>query len=153
MDNNDGRLTAKGEELANAFMFFITYISRKQLIRIPRELGLRIVREQIFFHKKLEKLPNAELKEWIPKTKVAGKIKDKTYNIYNYLIKKNEKDIIALLARFQESLNSDEIRDLLDEARSSPLFKLRVVLQQWLGNYQRCLSLFFQIRSIKADVF
>lgn len=28
-DLNDGKITAKGEELSNAFMFFITYISRK----------------------------------------------------------------------------------------------------------------------------
>ena len=61
-------MTAKGEELANSFMFFITHISRKQIIKIPEELGLRIVTEQIFFHKKLLKLPKEELKELIPKT-------------------------------------------------------------------------------------
>jgi hypothetical protein len=143
MSANEGRISAKGEELSNAFMFFITYISRKPSVRIPEELGLRIVKDQIFFHKKLLKLPNNELKELIPKTQVARKIKDKTYNIYNYLIKKNEKDVIQLLTRYQDGLAADKIRDLLDEAKSAPLFKLRVVLQQWLGNYQRCLSLFF----------
>jgi hypothetical protein len=69
------------------------------------------------------------LKELIPKTKEARKIKDKTYNIYNYLIKKNEKDVIQLLTRYQDGLAADKIRDLLDEAKSAPLFKLRVVLQ------------------------
>jgi hypothetical protein len=75
-------------------MFFITQISRKSIVKIPEELGLRIVEEQIFFHKKLLRLPMEELKELIPKTQVARKIKDKTYNIYTYLIKKNEKDVI-----------------------------------------------------------
>lgn len=75
-------------------MFFITQISRKSIVQIPEELGLRIVEEQIFFHKKLLRLPMEELKELIPKTQVARKIKDKTYNIYTYLIKKNEKDVI-----------------------------------------------------------
>lgn len=128
MDANDGRVSAKGEELANAFMFFVTHISRKALIKIPEELGLRIVKEQIFFHKKLLKLPKEELKELIPKTKVARKIKDRTYNIYTYLIKKNEKDVIQLLNRFQNVLSAEKIRDLLEEAKSAPLFKLRVVL-------------------------
>jgi len=128
MDANDGRVSAKGEELANAFMFFVTHISRKALIKIPEELGLRIVKEQIFFHKKLLKLPKEELKELIPKTQVARKIKDRTYNIYTYLIKKNEKDVIQLLNRFQDVLSAEKIRDLLEEAKSAPLFKLRVVL-------------------------
>lgn len=78
MDSNEGRLTAKGEELQNAFMFFITHISRKSIIVIPEELGLRIVNYQIFFHKKLLKLPKDELKDLIPKTQIARKIKDKT---------------------------------------------------------------------------
>ena len=143
-------------------MFFVTHISRKQLIKIPEELGLRILKEQIFFHKKLVRLPKEELKELIPKklelkqsTKVAKKPKEnKTYNIYTYLIKKNEKDVIQLLSRFQDVLSAEKIRDLLEEANSAPLYKLRVVLYQWLGNYQRCLSLFFQNHSpIKADVF
>jgi hypothetical protein len=94
MEANEGGLTSKGEELSNSFMFFITHISRNKLIQIPLYLGVRVVKEQIFFHKKLLKLPNNELKELIPKTQSARKIKDKTYNIYNYLIKKNEKDVI-----------------------------------------------------------
>jgi hypothetical protein len=86
-------------------MFFVTHVGRKPIIKIPEELGLRIVKEQIFFHKKLLKLPKEELKELIPKTKVISskekvgsadmkKIKDKTYFIYTFLIKKNEKDVI-----------------------------------------------------------
>jgi hypothetical protein len=59
-------------------MFFITHISRKDLIIIPEELGLRIIIDQIFFHKKLLKLPRDELKDLIPKTKISSKIKDKT---------------------------------------------------------------------------
>lgn len=45
MDSHDGKVSVKGEELQNAFMFFITHISRKQIINIPEELGLRIVKE------------------------------------------------------------------------------------------------------------
>jgi hypothetical protein len=86
-------------------LFFVTRVGRKPIIKIPEELGLRIVKEQIFFHKKLLKLPKEELKELIPKTKVISskekvgsadikKIKDKRYFIYTYLIKKNEKDVI-----------------------------------------------------------
>jgi hypothetical protein len=59
-------------------MFFITHISRKAIIIIPEELGLRIINDQIFFHKKLLKLPKDELKDLIPKTKISSKIKDKT---------------------------------------------------------------------------
>jgi len=62
-------MSAKGEELANAFMFFVTHVSRKTMIKISEELGLRIVKEQIFFHKKLLQLPKEELKELIPKIK------------------------------------------------------------------------------------
>ena len=32
IEANEGKMTAKGEELANAFMFFITHISRKSII-------------------------------------------------------------------------------------------------------------------------
>jgi hypothetical protein len=45
MSANEGRISAKGEELGNAFMFFITYISRKPSVKIPEELGLRIVKD------------------------------------------------------------------------------------------------------------
>ena len=109
-------------------MFFITHISRKSLIFITEELGLRIVNDQIFFHKKLLKLPKDELKDLIPKTEIARKIKDKTYNIYTYLIKKNEKDVIQLLLRYKDNITNEKIRDLLDEAKSAPLYKLRVLL-------------------------
>ena len=53
-------------------MFFVTHVGRKPIIKIPEELGLRIVKEQIFFHKKLLKLPKEELKELTPKTKVIS---------------------------------------------------------------------------------
>ena len=54
---------------------------------------MRTVSEQILFHKKLLKLDKEELKRLIPETQSTRKIKDRTYNTYTYLIKKNEREI------------------------------------------------------------
>ena len=89
-DDNDGEMSVTGEALANAFMFFVTQVSRKNKVTISEELCLRIISEQIAFHKKLLKLPKEELKQLIPQTESTRKIKDRTYNIYTYLVKKNE---------------------------------------------------------------
>ena len=61
-ESNDGEMTVKGEALSNAFMFFVTQISRRNKVALSEELCLRIISEQIAFHKKLLKLPKEELK-------------------------------------------------------------------------------------------
>ena len=65
-DDNDGEMSVKGEALGNAFMFFVTAVSRRTKVVISEELCLRIISEQISFHKKLLKLPKEELKQLIP---------------------------------------------------------------------------------------
>ena len=65
---NDGELSSGGEAMANAFMFFVTSVSRKGKIFITEELCLRTISEQILFHKKLLKLDKEELKRLIPET-------------------------------------------------------------------------------------
>jgi hypothetical protein len=52
---------------------------------------------QINFHKKLFKLPKEILVGLIPETKAAKAVKSKTQNIYMYLVKKNEKDVLAMV--------------------------------------------------------
>ena len=132
---NDGELSSGGEALANAFMFFVTSVSRKGKIFITEELCLRTISEQILFHKKLLKLDKEELKRLIPETQSTRKIKDRTYNTYTYLVKKNEKDILGLVKRHQNNLSPETVQRLVDESASAPLFKLRVLLQQLQGNF------------------
>ena len=98
-ETNDGELSAKGEALANGFMFFITSISKKLKIAISEELCKRMVSAQILFHKKLLRLDKEELKRLIPETQSTRKIKDRTYNTYTYLVKKNEWEILNLVKR------------------------------------------------------
>ena len=45
----------------------------------------------------------------IPDTQAESKEKDRTCNIYTHLIRKNEKDIIALFVRFQSELSDQDI--------------------------------------------
>jgi hypothetical protein len=66
--------------------------------------------------------------ELIPDTQAARKEKDRTCNIYTYLIRRNEKDIIALLVRFQNELTKEEIESLIEDVQSAPLFKLKIFL-------------------------
>ena len=68
---------------------------------------------------------------------------DKSQNIYLYLIKKNEKDVIRLVLNLQSKLTSEEIQSLMEEAKSSPMCKLKILLYQLQGDFDRCLSLFF----------
>lgn len=120
---------------------------------MSEELCLRTVSEQILFHKKLRRLDKEELKKLIPATEITRKIKDRTYNTYTYLVKKNEWEILNLVKRIQNSISGETLQRLVDESESAPLFKLRVLLQQLQGNFQQCLKMFFQIKSIQADVF
>lgn len=55
-EDNDGNLSAKGEALANAYMFFVTQVNKKQKIFISEELCLKMISQQILFHKRLLKL-------------------------------------------------------------------------------------------------
>ena len=82
-------------------MFFVTSISKKSKLFISEELCLRVISEQILFHKKLLKLDKQELKQLIPETQSTRKIKDRTYNTYAYLVKKNEIEILGLVQRHQ----------------------------------------------------
>jgi len=75
------------------------------------------------------KLDKEELKQLIPDTKQTRKIKDRTYNTYTYLVRKNEREILGLVKRIQNGLQADQIQRLVDESESAPLFKLRVLLQ------------------------
>ena len=59
-------MSAKGEALQISFMFFITTVSKRNKVTISEELCLRVISEQIAFHKKLLKLPKEELKQLIP---------------------------------------------------------------------------------------
>lgn len=52
-EDNEGELTAKGEGLANAFMFFITRVSKKQKVQLAEKLCLDTISAQILFHKRL----------------------------------------------------------------------------------------------------
>jgi hypothetical protein len=55
------------------------------------------------------KVDKEELMELIPETQQAKKVKSSTQNIYTYLIKKNEKDVISIVARFSNELEPSEI--------------------------------------------
>ena len=127
--SDDGELTSKGEALGNAFMFFVTSVSKKSKIFITEELCLRTISEQILFHKKLLKLDKEELKRLIPETQSTRKIKDRTYNTYTYLVKKNEHLILGLVKRHQNNLSAEVVERLVEESASAPLFKLRVLLK------------------------
>ena len=109
-------------------MFFVTSVSKKVKIFITEELCLRTISEQILFHKKLLKLDKEELKRLIPETQSTRKIKDRTYNTYTYLVKKNEREILGLVKRHQNNLDAETVQRLVDESESAPLFKLRVLL-------------------------
>ena len=91
--------------------------------------------------------------ELVPDTVLARKVKDRTCNIYTYLIKKNEKDLIQILVAHQNSMQPPEIEALLEACMSTPLFKLKIFFMQLLGQFQNCLTQFFQIKAIKPDVF
>ena len=44
-EDNEGELSAKGEALSNAFIFFVTQVSRKIKVSISEELCLRVISE------------------------------------------------------------------------------------------------------------
>lgn len=150
---NEGKLTSKAERLQNAFMFFLTQVLRSKKIKIDKAICLKVVKEQIAFHKTLYRLPRKDLLDLVPEAQGIRKDKEKAQNIYTYLIKRNEKDVIQILLQYCSHLTTEETASLLEDAKSSPLFKLKIFLYQLQGDFQKCLTLFFQIKAIKADVF
>ena len=72
----------------------MTAIAKTKLVKVSKEMCLQIAERHIQFHKCLYSLPKKELTELVPDTVLARKVKDRTCNIYTYLIKKNEKDLI-----------------------------------------------------------
>ena len=101
---DDNKLSAKGEALQNSFIFFIAAVSCKINVSISEQLCVRTVSDLILFHRKLLNLPRDQLKSVIPDTQEARRAKDRVYNIYLYLIKKNEREILRLLSRYQDKL-------------------------------------------------
>lgn len=49
-------------------MFFLTQVSRNKKIQISKAICLKIVREQIAFHKTLYRLPKKDLLDLVPDT-------------------------------------------------------------------------------------
>lgn len=64
---------------------------------LAKDTCVRIAHQQIVFHKLLYSLPKKDLLELVPDTQLARKVKDRTQNIYFYLIKRNEKDLLKIL--------------------------------------------------------
>lgn len=67
-ESNDGKLTEKAEKLQNAFLFFLTQVSRNKKVPITKALCLKIVREQIAFHKTLYRIPKKDLLDLVPES-------------------------------------------------------------------------------------
>lgn len=84
-------------------------MARNKKVPIDKQLCIKIVREQIIFHIQLLKVDKEELLELVPETQQAKKVKSSTQNIYTYLIKKTEKDVISIVARFSNDLEPNEI--------------------------------------------
>lgn len=124
----------KAESLQNAFNFFVTAVSKKLKIRISTDLCVRTISKQISFHKNLLMLPKEELTKLIPESQQSTTsskrvTNSRTHNIYTYLVRRNERDIIGLVRRHQSDFDQEMITKLVGEAETAPLFKLRVLLQ------------------------
>ena len=129
--------------MLNSFVFFIAQVGTQRSISIEKDLCVRNLSELITFHRKLVELPRDQLKKVIPETQEAKKARDRTFNIYLYLVKKSERQMIGLLRRHVERLTSSELAMLSDKAEHAPVFKLRVLLWQLQGNFEKCLTMFF----------
>jgi hypothetical protein len=148
---NGGQLTLKAETLQNAFLFFLTQIARNKKITIPKPVLLKLVREQINFHKTLLKIPREQLLAAIGDQRDPKR--DKLWNVYNFLVKRNERDLIQVIQQYSERISSEEATKLLDTIQGSPLYKLKVLLLQMQGQYEQCFHLYFENRAIKQEVF
>lgn len=65
--------------------------------------------------------------ELVPEEFRNGK-EQQSQMIYMHLIKKNEKDTIRLILNIQQDLTPDELHSLMEEARGSPMCRLRILL-------------------------
>jgi hypothetical protein len=72
-------MTLKAENLQNAFLFFLTQVGRNNKIKIPKSLSLKIIREQILFHKILFKLDKSKLLALVPDGHKLKKDTDKNH--------------------------------------------------------------------------
>lgn len=120
-------MTAKAERLQNAFTFFLTQISRNKRVPLSKKLQLKIINLQIDFHKTLYTVPKAQLLELVPEEARSQSI-TKSQQIYIHLIKKNEKDTIRLIMNIQKDLSTEELQSLMEEARASPMCRLKILL-------------------------
>jgi hypothetical protein len=77
----------------------MTWVATISSIEVRKETCLRLAEQQIRFHKQLWMLPRKALTDLVPPTLLARQTKDRTCNIYTYLIKGNEKDIIKMLVQ------------------------------------------------------
>ena len=73
--------------------------------------------------------------------------------LYKYLVKSNESDVLHLVKLIETSVDDEKIKEFCKEADLSPMFMVRIYLHQRLFNYQKCLQMFFKIEVIKEHVF
>lgn len=124
-----------------------------QHIHVEKPLSLRIVEQMIAYHRCLFSLDKKSLMELVPNTQLARKTRDRTSNIYTYLVKRSERELIRILVTHQSAWSRDEITNLLALIHSAPLFRLQIYLYQLVGEFQKCLGLFFSKIALKPDVF
>ena len=73
-------------------------------------------------------LDKKSLMELVPNTQLARKTRDRTSNIYTYLVKRSERELIRILVTHQSAWSRDEITNLLALIHSAPLFRLQIYL-------------------------
>lgn len=126
LEKNGGKPTATSESVQNAFLFFMTRVC--QHMEVEKPLSLSIVEQMIVYHRCLYSLEKRALMELVPDTQLARKTRDRTSNIYTYLIKKSERELIKILVTHQSSWSRDDITSLLALIHAAPLFRLQIYL-------------------------
>ena len=58
----------EAEALHNSFLFFLTSVARNKKVPITKKQCIRIVTDQIIFHKRLFNFPTKELNDLVPET-------------------------------------------------------------------------------------
>ena len=120
---NDGKLTLKAETLQNAFVSFKTQIAKNKRIDLPKQVCFTLIRDQINFYRAMLKIPKHELLANISTSNSCVK-----HRIYNCLVKKNERDIIAVFKQANAQFSRDELNTLLTLAQETHLYKLTALL-------------------------
>lgn len=95
---------------------------------MEKPLILTIVQQMISYHRSLYSIDKRKLMELVPDTQLARKTRDRTCNIYTYLVKRNEKELIKLLVQYQSAWTREEIFSMLDSIHTAPLFRLQIYL-------------------------